>query len=62
MNNAALSALLFGVGVGAIVQVAIQILPGLRDRDSGRLLEPAVLGGLAAGVAVMYLTGLLVAA
>ena len=62
VNNAALSALLFGVGVGAIVQVAIQILPGLRDRDSGRLLEPAVLGGLAAGVAVMYLTGLLVAA
>jgi hypothetical protein len=48
--------------VGAVVQVVIQILPGLRDRVSRRLLEPPVLGGLAAGVAVMYLTGLVVAA
>ena len=62
VNSAALSALLFGVGVGAIVQVVIQILPGLRDRTTGRLLDPPVLGGLAAGVVVMYMTGLLVAA
>lgn len=62
VDNAALSALLFGVGVGAIVQVIIQIVPGLRDRASGRLLDPAVIGGLAAGVVIMYLTGLLVAA
>jgi hypothetical protein len=56
-----LSALLFGVGVGAIIQVIIQIAPGLRTRGR-RLLAPAVIGGLAAGVAVMYLTGRLVAA
>lgn len=47
VDNAGLSALLFGVGVGAIVQVIIQIVPGLRDRASGRLLDPAVLGGSA---------------
>lgn len=62
VDNAGLSALLFGVGVGAIVQVIIQIVPGLRDRASGRLLDPPVLGGLGAGVVIMYLTGLLVAA
>lgn len=62
VDNAGLSALLFGVGVGAIVQVIIQIVPGLRDRTSGRLLDPAVIGGLGAGVVIMYLTGLLVAA
>jgi hypothetical protein len=33
----------------------------LRDH-SGRLLDPTVIGGLAAGVAVMYITGLLVIA
>jgi Predicted divalent heavy-metal cations transporter len=61
VDNAALSATLFGVGVGAIIQVIIQIAPGLRGPDK-RLLNPSVVGGLAAGVIVMYLTGLLVAA
>jgi ZIP family zinc transporter len=62
VDNPALSALLFGAGVGAIAQVVIQILPGLRDRTTGRLLNPPVVGGLAAGAALTYLTGLLVAA
>jgi ZIP family zinc transporter len=61
VDNAALSALLFGVGVGAIAQVVTQIVPALRDRAGGRLLDPAVIGGLAAGALVMYATGLLVA-
>jgi zinc transporter, ZIP family len=61
VDNAALAALLLGVGAGAIVQVVIQILPALRHRGSGRLLDPAVLGGIAAGVLVLYGTGLLVA-
>lgn len=61
VDNAALSAALLGVGVGAIAQVIIAISPGLRDR-AGRMLEPPVIGGLAVGVAVMYLTGLFVAA
>jgi zinc transporter, ZIP family len=61
IDNAALSAVLLGVGVGAIVQVIIQISRSLRSRD-GRLLQPAVAAGLAGGVAVMYLTGLLIPA
>ena len=59
IDNAALSAVLFGVGVGAITQVIIQITPSLRGR-TGRMLDSAVTGGLAVGVAVMYLTGLLI--
>jgi zinc transporter, ZIP family len=61
IDNAALSAVLLGVGVGAIVQVIVQISRTLRNQE-GRLLEPAVVAGLAGGVAVMYLTGLLVPA
>jgi zinc transporter, ZIP family len=61
VDNAALSAVLLGVGVGAITQVITQIAPALRD-NAGRLLDPTVIGGLATGVAVMYLTGLLVTA
>jgi len=60
VDNPTLSALLLGVGVGAIVQVIGQILPALRG-PQGRLLDPPVAGGLAAGLLVMYLTGLLVA-
>jgi zinc transporter, ZIP family len=61
VDNAALSAVLLGAGVGAIIQVITQIAPALRDH-AGRLLDPAVVGGLAGGVAVMYITGLAVAA
>jgi zinc transporter, ZIP family len=57
--NAELSAFLLGIGVGAILQVIVQIAPSLRDRASG-LIDPAAYGGLAAGALVMYATGLLV--
>jgi zinc transporter ZupT len=57
--NPSVAALLFGVGVGAIVQVVVQLSPAIRD-SSGRLLHPAAVGGLLAGIAVLYLTGLLV--
>jgi zinc transporter, ZIP family len=57
--NPSLAALLFGVGVGAIVRVVVQIAPTMRDED-GRLLYPATVAGMLAGIAVMYLTGLLV--
>jgi len=59
VDNAAPAAALLGVGVGAITQVIMQISPALRDH-TGRLLDPTVIGGLATGVAVMYLTGLFV--
>lgn len=54
-----LVALLFGAGVGAIVRVIVQIAPVMRDGE-GRYLTPATVAGILAGIAVMYLTGLLV--
>ncbi len=61
VNNAELSALLLGIGVGAIAQVIIQIAPALRAR-SGQTLDPATIGGITAGVLIMYLTSLLITA
>lgn len=58
--NPSFAALLFGVGVGAILQVIVQLAPSMRD-DDGRLLHPGAVGGLVAGIGVLYLTGLLVA-
>ena len=59
--NAELAALLIGIGVGAIAQVIQQIAPTVRD-SAGRILHPVSVGGIVAGVAILYLTGLLVAA
>ncbi len=57
--NPSLAALLFGVGVGAIVRVIVQIAPAMRD-DGGRLLNPSAIAGILSGIAVLYVTGLLV--
>jgi zinc transporter ZupT len=57
--NPSLAALLFGVGVGAIARVIVQISPAMRDED-GRLLNPVAVAGMLVGIAVLYLTGLLV--
>jgi ZIP family zinc transporter len=57
--NPSLGALLFGVGVGAIARVIVQIAPVMRDQE-GRYLYPATVVGILIGIAVMYLTGLLV--
>lgn len=54
-----LAALLFGVGVGAIGRVIVQLAPAMRDPE-GRLLYPASVAGILAGIAALYLTGLLV--
>jgi ZIP family zinc transporter len=54
-----LAALLFGVGVGAIVRVIVQLAPAMRDAE-GRLLYPSSVLGILAGIAALYLTGLLV--
>jgi zinc transporter, ZIP family len=54
-----LAALLFGVGVGAIARVIVQIAPSMRDGD-GRLLHPVSVAGMIAGIAALYMTGLLV--
>ena len=57
--NPSLAALLFGVGVGAIARVIVQIAPSMREQD-GRFLSPTTVAGMLAGIAALYLTGLLV--
>ena len=57
-----LTAFLLGVGAGAIAQVIQQIAPTLRPREDARGLEPVVAFGLAAGLIVMWGTGLIAAA
>jgi ZIP family zinc transporter len=54
-----LAALMFGIGAGAIAQVIVQIAPQVRDA-AGRLLHPLAVAGLLTGLAVMFITGLLV--
>jgi zinc transporter ZupT len=59
VDNPSISALLLGMGVGAIAQVVLQIAPSMRHSNS-RSLDPAVLISMALGVLLMYATGLLV--
>ncbi|MFI9503852.1 ZIP family metal transporter [Nocardia sp. NPDC052566] len=67
INNAELSILLLGLGIGAILQVIVQIAPALRGTarpDQGTIasMDIPALTGIAVGVAAMYLTGLFVLA
>ena len=57
--DTSLTALMLGIGAGAIAQVVVQIAPALRDR-AGTLLNPLTVGGVLLGVALMYVTGLLI--
>jgi ZIP family zinc transporter len=57
--NTSVAAGLFGAGAGAIVQVIVQLAPSLRT-EGERGLQPRVVGGLLAGLALMFATGLLV--
>jgi zinc transporter ZupT len=59
--NPELAALLIGIGIGAIVQVIVQLVPTIRDR-AGHALHPASVAGILTGVALLYFTGLLVSA
>ncbi len=59
--NTSVAAFLFGAGAGAIAQVVVQLLPTMRD-DQGRALHPGAVIGRLEGVAIMFATGLLVAA
>ncbi|MFG1707818.1 ZIP family metal transporter [Nonomuraea sp. M3C6] len=54
----ALGALMLGLGVGAIAQVIVQLVPSMRDRG-GRVLHPRGIAGILAGMILMYATGLL---
>jgi ZIP family zinc transporter len=57
--DASLASFMFGLGAGAIAQVVVQLAPSVRD-EAGRLLHPLAVGGLLAGLLLMYATGLLV--
>ena len=57
--NTSMAAFLFGAGAGAIAQVVVQLAPTLRTSGE-RGLAPRVVGGLLAGLAIMFATGLLV--
>jgi zinc transporter ZupT len=58
--NSTVAAFLFGVGAGAIVQVITQLVPSIRDAR-GRTLHPVAVAGVLSGLALMFLTSLLVA-
>jgi zinc transporter ZupT len=57
--NASLTAFMLGLGVGAIVAVIQQLVPGVRDAD-GRIFYPESAIAIAAGIGALYLTSLLV--
>lgn len=59
VTNAELSAFLLGIGVGAVVQVIVQIAPSMRDA-AGRTLDAVTASAIAAGAIAFYLTSLLV--
>jgi zinc transporter ZupT len=54
------AALAFGVGAGAILQVAVEVSAYLVRETGGRAIGGATASGFAAGLAVMYATALLV--
>jgi zinc transporter ZupT len=57
--NPEVALLLLGFGIGAIVQVIVQLVPTIRDK-AGSALHPASVGGILSGIAVLYFTSLLV--
>jgi zinc transporter ZupT len=59
VSNPEVSTFLLGIGVGAIVQVIVQIWPSIRDEE-GRSLYPASVSGIVAGGLVLYATSLLI--
>ncbi len=59
--NPSVAALLIGAGAGAIVRVIQQLTPSIRD-GLGRALHPASVGGIVSGMAILYVTGLLLSA
>jgi zinc transporter, ZIP family len=56
-----LGVLFFAAAAGAAFQVVVEVTRYVARRAPGGLSSPHVLGGFLAGIAVMYVTGLLVA-
>ncbi|QDG68419.1 ZIP family metal transporter [Pseudarthrobacter sp. NIBRBAC000502772] len=57
----ALSAFLLGIGAGAVAQVAVKLLPMLKD-PAGKTFTPLTGAGVVLGMGLMFATGLLVQA
>jgi ZIP family zinc transporter len=57
--NPSIAVFLFGVGAGAIAQVIRQLLPAVRD-ERRRALHPSAVAAMVGGLALMFVTGLLV--
>ena len=57
--NDVLAALFFGAAAGAAFEVVAEVLRYIARRDPGGLRSGYALGGFLAGIAVMYVTGLL---
>ena len=55
-----LGVLFFAGAAGAAVEVVVEVGRYVRERAPGGLASPYVIGGYLAGIAVMYVTGLLV--
>jgi zinc transporter ZupT len=56
-----LGVLFFAAATGAALQVVVEVLRYVRRRAPGGLLSGHVMGGFLAGIAIMYVTGLLAA-
>ncbi|MGH3037090.1 MAG: divalent cation transporter, partial [Gaiellaceae bacterium] len=60
VTNDVLAVLFFGVAAGAALQVVVEVARFVARRAPGGLTSGYVVGGFLAGIAIMYLTGLLV--
>jgi zinc transporter ZupT len=59
ITNDLLAVLFFGVAAGAAFEVVTEVGRYVARKAPGGITSPHVLGGFVAGIAVMYLTGLL---
>jgi zinc transporter ZupT len=59
VTNEVLAVLFFGLAVGAALQVVVEVGRYIARRAPGGLASGWVVGGFLAGIAVMYLTGLI---
>jgi zinc transporter ZupT len=60
VTNDVLAVLFFGIAAGAALQVVVEVGRFVARRAPGGLASGHVIGGFLAGIAVMYVTGLLV--
>jgi zinc transporter ZupT len=60
VTNDVLAVLFFGIAAGAALQVVVEVGRFVARRAPGGLTSGYVVGGFLAGIAVMYITGLLV--